>query len=281
MENKHVKGDDKPIQPQASLIKKVGVAILKLVIFVFGLIFLIGLYMVVHEYSEGLMDVSWVEIFLMAGLIALFTRHIKICKNNNVNFIEMIRRPFTFVGWFRAISFFIFILLFIMRNDDSEEILDLFTQPFSLIDTFFGFALMYVSILVGTPKKNHLPMREKSDCRGGGVMRFLKYLFLFIAINSSSLHAEISYKEVQDLVQSCAEAVAIYDRKDEEPHSFTALTTSLSEALSAGYCRGVLEQYHRSRRYNACKHWLDHAREISTKTSFNQSIERFLDETCN
>lgn len=50
------------------------------------------------------------------------------------------------------------------------------------------------------------------------------------------------YKDPRLLVQSCQEAVDIFSSHEETGY-LAAYRTSLSEALRAGYCIGVLEQF--------------------------------------
>jgi hypothetical protein len=49
------------------------------------------------------------------------------------------------------------------------------------------------------------------------------------------------------LVNSCHKLVKIYATRDQQ-NLLAGLTTSTSEALRAGYCRGVLEEYRRTNR---------------------------------
>lgn len=44
------------------------------------------------------------------------------------------------------------------------------------------------------------------------------------------------------LQKSCQEVVAIFNKKD-QPGTYAALHTSMAEAMRAGYCIGVVQQY--------------------------------------
>lgn len=44
------------------------------------------------------------------------------------------------------------------------------------------------------------------------------------------------------LVQACQEAVSVYKSRDEQ-RQLSSVRTSMSEAMRAGYCIGVLQQY--------------------------------------
>jgi hypothetical protein len=47
---------------------------------------------------------------------------------------------------------------------------------------------------------------------------------------------------LEGFVDGCSELVHIYEKRDQK-RLLAGQTTSLSEALRAGYCRGVIEQY--------------------------------------
>jgi len=47
-----------------------------------------------------------------------------------------------------------------------------------------------------------------------------------------------------NLIASCQELVDIYAKRDEQ-HLLAGVTTGLSEALRAGYCMGVVDEYRR------------------------------------
>ncbi|MFP8966028.1 hypothetical protein ACKC9G_05565 [Pokkaliibacter sp. CJK22405] len=63
------------------------------------------------------------------------------------------------------------------------------------------------------------------------------------------------------LIQSCKEVVGIYAQRDQKRLA-AGLTTSVSEALRAGYCMGVVEEY---RRHKSCytRDWFTQATRIS------------------
>jgi hypothetical protein len=66
------------------------------------------------------------------------------------------------------------------------------------------------------------------------------------------------------LVRSCQEAVDIYSSYD-QTSTFAAVRTSLSEALRAGYCIGVLEQYSKTGAYCVLgrSNWFEMAQAIA------------------
>lgn len=63
------------------------------------------------------------------------------------------------------------------------------------------------------------------------------------------------------LIQGCKEVVAIYAKRDEKRLA-AKLTTSVSEALRAGYCRGMLDEYRRSYKCGT-NDWLIQAQNIA------------------
>lgn len=57
--------------------------------------------------------------------------------------------------------------------------------------------------------------------------------------------AAMSAVNVERLVQGCQELVAIYSNHDER-RLMAGVTTSVSEAMRAGYCMGVINEYQRT-----------------------------------
>ncbi|MDM5112953.1 hypothetical protein [Aeromonas salmonicida] len=82
------------------------------------------------------------------------------------------------------------------------------------------------------------------------------------------------------LIEGCAEAVQIYDNQ-QEYKAGAALMTSLSEAVRAGYCKGVLDEYGRS--HDCGGNWLKRALYIANHKDAKRlppSTEDLLDEAC-
>ena len=82
------------------------------------------------------------------------------------------------------------------------------------------------------------------------------------------------------LQASCTEVTEIFDRK-QEPGKYAALHTSVSEAMRAGYCIGVLQQYIKSspsckKRYGYYKksNWFDLAQTIANMSFGAEQLER-------
>lgn len=83
------------------------------------------------------------------------------------------------------------------------------------------------------------------------------------------------------LIQSCQELVGIYSKRDEK--NFAAgLTTSLSEALRAGYCMGVVDEYRRNYECDTDS-WLRQAQaiaELPVSFAKRTSVEELLGISC-
>jgi hypothetical protein len=90
-------------------------------------------------------------------------------------------------------------------------------------------------------------------------------------IISASLQAKETPFQADDaelLQQSCREVIEIFDRKD-QAGKYAALHTSMAEAMRAGYCIGVLQQY--SQQSHSChssryrrNDWFDMAKAIAS-----------------
>lgn len=85
--------------------------------------------------------------------------------------------------------------------------------------------------------------------------------------------------ETQLLIQGCAEVEAIYESRDKK-NLLAGINTSVAEALRAGYCKGVLEQYRRS---GGCyrAEWIKQAQKIGQQsTSQSISVNQLLRQSC-
>lgn len=85
--------------------------------------------------------------------------------------------------------------------------------------------------------------------------------------------------ETKLLIQGCAEVEAIYNRRGEK-NLFAGINTSVAEALRAGYCKGVLEQYRRS---GGCYRtdWIKQAQQIGQESdSQHISVNQLLRQSC-
>ncbi|PXF30059.1 hypothetical protein WH50_17355 [Pokkaliibacter plantistimulans] len=81
------------------------------------------------------------------------------------------------------------------------------------------------------------------------------------------------------LIEGCTELVNVYTKRDELRFA-AAQTTSLSEAMRAGYCRGVLDEY---QRHNYCttQDWRKLANTIASQALEQpQNIDSLLRKAC-
>jgi hypothetical protein len=100
----------------------------------------------------------------------------------------------------------------------------------------------------------------------------LSLVVLTVFFSTTRLEAKEQVFQSDDpvfLQSSCREVIEIFDRK-QEPGKYAALHTSVSEAMRAGYCIGVLQQYIKSspsckKRYRHYKksNWFDLAQIIA------------------
>jgi len=100
---------------------------------------------------------------------------------------------------------------------------------------------------------------------------------LFFLMSSSCAMADTNRTV---LIEGCAEAVQLYDNQ-REYKTGAAMMTSLSEALRAGYCKGVLDEYGRS--HDCGGDWLKRAQRIANHKGAEHmpaSTEDLLREAC-
>lgn len=103
-------------------------------------------------------------------------------------------------------------------------------------------------------------------------------MFLLSIFQSSLVQAS---NDPERLIQSCQELVGIYNKRGEK-HLAAGLTTSLSEALRAGYCMGVVDEYRRNTRCYV-DGWYSQAKKIAEyPLSFAKrtSVEELLGISC-
>jgi len=104
----------------------------------------------------------------------------------------------------------------------------------------------------------------------------MRILISLLLIATCCAQAKADNAESELLVKGCSEVAAIYDRQGQR-HLYAGFTTSVSEALRAGYCKGVIDQY---RRTEHCSNtWTEQAKRIAIQAddylpSFNQLLSR-------
>lgn len=101
-------------------------------------------------------------------------------------------------------------------------------------------------------------------------------LGLFILTAPQALFAKegpFQYGDASLLIQSCQEAVDVFSSHEETGY-LAAYRTSLSEALRAGYCIGVLEQFSdaQSRVCSGNTSWFENAKAIASLNLTQQEL---------
>lgn len=107
------------------------------------------------------------------------------------------------------------------------------------------------------------------------MLRFVPVIFLLMLPKMVTAESNGSM-----LIEGCAEAIQIYE-DNQQYRSLAATMTSLSEALRAGYCRGVIDEYDRN--HHCSGDWLKRARYIADHKeakSLPPSTESLLRGAC-
>nr|WP_067297733.1 hypothetical protein [Marinobacterium profundum] len=106
------------------------------------------------------------------------------------------------------------------------------------------------------------------------------FLGLGFSLTADAREQPFNGNDSQFLIESCREVVEIFSRRDEK-HMLAAVSTSLSEAMRAGYCIGVVQQYRNDgpdcrNRYSS-RDWFTVARLIAElPVSEEYSVSRML-----
>ncbi|MDH2373893.1 hypothetical protein QD228_08605 [Cobetia sp. 3AK] len=111
-----------------------------------------------------------------------------------------------------------------------------------------------------------------------GQYSFIAFLVTLAFTSATPARAN---KHSERLIQSCNELVGIYAERDKQ-NLLAGVTTSVSEALQAGYCMGVLDEY---RRHDRCysHDWFTQAQkiaEMSVGYSERISVNELLEFSC-
>ena len=102
-----------------------------------------------------------------------------------------------------------------------------------------------------------------------------------LLLSSLVLPAAQANGDPEQLIQSCKELVGIYAKRDEQ-NLLAGVSTGLSEALRAGYCRGVLDE-HRRNSFCAQSNWHIQAARIADYPAYAEelpSVEILLKQSC-
>ncbi len=102
-------------------------------------------------------------------------------------------------------------------------------------------------------------------------------LLLTVALSRVSNATDDSIK----LVQGCKELTAIFSTHEKQ-RLMAAATTSLSEAMMAGYCMGVVSEYQR-RNYCGASDWHELASRIAELPNWyrgDDDMDSLMDKAC-
>lgn len=104
---------------------------------------------------------------------------------------------------------------------------------------------------------------------------------LALALLSLSIQPCRASTDPARLIESCTELVNIYAKRDQLRFA-AAQTTSLSEAMRAGYCRGVLDEYQRNYQCRT-RDWREQANTIAQRAHEQpdaQDVDLLLATAC-
>lgn len=114
----------------------------------------------------------------------------------------------------------------------------------------------------------------------------LSTLTLLTAISQVTIAKDNNdFVGLESFVDGCTELVHIYEKRDQK-RLLAGQTTSLSEALRAGYCRGVIDQYkreHNSYGYRCRTDWYEIAEFVARQNGVEskfKGIERLIQTAC-
>lgn len=104
---------------------------------------------------------------------------------------------------------------------------------------------------------------------------------LTLTLLSLPIQLSLASTDPARLIESCTELVNIYDKHDQLRFA-AAQTTSLSEAMRAGYCRGVLDEYQRNYQCRT-RDWREQANTIAKGAHEQpgaQNVDHLLATAC-
>lgn len=107
-------------------------------------------------------------------------------------------------------------------------------------------------------------------------------LALSLVLSSATTSYALANDDAEHLIISCQELLKIYSKRDQQ-HLLAGLTTSTSEALRAGYCRGVLDEFRRSNESCTQSNWYVQAESIAKYSVYAEkqsSVKSLLKQSC-
>lgn len=104
---------------------------------------------------------------------------------------------------------------------------------------------------------------------------------LALVLASAIAPCVLADEGAKHLITSCKELLRVYAKRDEQ-HLLAGLTTSTADALRAGYCRGVLNEF---RRTHSCAQndWFAQATHIAIYSPLADqlpSVDALLEQSC-
>jgi hypothetical protein len=92
----------------------------------------------------------------------------------------------------------------------------------------------------------------------------------------------LANEAAKNLIISCKKLEGIYEKRDKQQF-LAGLTTSTSDALRAGYCRGVLDEFRRTGDFCAQRDWYKQAVHIASYSAYAEelpSVDSLLRQSC-
>ncbi len=102
-------------------------------------------------------------------------------------------------------------------------------------------------------------------------------LVIFTYFAAIFLNAHASRVTGQKLSENCQELIAIYNKKGDQ-RLFAGMSTSVSEAMRAGICLGMIEEHTNHSRCS--RDWYDMAEIIAVENDSQKSAEDLLEMSC-
>ena len=115
-------------------------------------------------------------------------------------------------------------------------------------------------------------MRTKTN------MRKRLYSVVFATISTMALNTVYASQITGEVLsENCQELIAIYNKKGDQ-RLFAGMSTSISEAMRAGICRGMIEEH--TNHFRCARGWHDMAKVIAAKMGSQYSAEEMLELSC-
>lgn len=107
-------------------------------------------------------------------------------------------------------------------------------------------------------------------------------LFFFLLVGSALPPVVLANEAAKQLITSCQELRGIYAKRDQQ-RLLAGVTTSHAEAMRAGYCRGVLDEFRRTSNFCAQSDWYKQAERIASYAAYADqlpSVDSLLRQSC-